>query len=150
MKRLAAGSGHHRPASNKMTGVNMNNFKQRIGKTLFTGMLLASVATLAACNTTKEKVDPLAGGGGLAGNWVSGDNVFTANFNAGQFIATTNDTGTVISEGNYVVSSASEVNLNWTGKLTGQPNSAVCQRPDPNLLSCTDAGGKTFTMRKQV
>lgn len=106
--------------------------------------------TLASCANPDGVVDPLAGGGGLTGSWVSGDNVFSANFENGRFIANANDTGSVISEGSYIVSAATQVNLNWKGNVTGQENSAVCQRPEPNTLNCTDVAGKTFTLRKQV
>ena len=113
---------------------------------LLPGLLLVLLA-LAGCNKA-EKIDPRAGGGGLSGKWLWADNVFTAEFSGGNFIATANDTQTVISQGNYIVVSVIQVRLNWRGNVTGADNSAVCQRPEPNQLVCTDAGGKSFTLNK--
>lgn len=110
--------------------------------------MLSALIVLAGCNKA-EKIDPTAGGGGLSGKWLSSDNVFTAEFNDGIFIATANDTQSIISQGSYIVISVVQVRLNWRGNVTGLDNSAVCQRPDPNLLECVDAGGKNFTLRKQ-
>jgi hypothetical protein len=112
------------------------------------GMLamLAAVA-LAGCGQT-AKVDPLAGGGGLTGNWAPDDGGYTALFANGIFRTTATDTGNVISEGNYVAVSASQVELRWQSKITGLQNSAQCQRPDPNVLNCTDAAGKPFVLRR--
>ena len=39
--------------------------------------VLLPAILLASC-AKDAKIDPLAGGGGLSGKWVSGDNVFTA------------------------------------------------------------------------
>ena len=112
-------------------------------------MALAVIATLAlaGCNA-RDKEDPLAGGGGLSGQWRSSDNVFTAQLQDGAFQATANDTGSLISEGSYVVLSTTEVRLSWRGTITGQENSAVCSRPDIGTLNCRDAAGKTFTLLK--
>ncbi|MGB7335761.1 MAG: hypothetical protein WBD01_08230 [Salaquimonas sp.] len=118
----------------------------RLVKTLIAVILASSVLT--ACQNNKAKVDPLAGGGGLTGNWVSADNVFSAQLNNGQFISTANDTGETLSEGRYIVISASEIELSWTGRLSQQSNIAKCRRDGEGLLNCTDQQGKTFTLRK--
>lgn len=111
--------------------------------------IVAGALALSACQQ-RGKIDPLAGGGGLTGNWVSGDNVFTARFDDGAFTATANDTGAMISQGSYVVVSTEELRLEWLGLITNQSNSATCQRPDATLLNCTDASGRRFTLRKQA
>lgn len=108
---------------------------------------LAATLTMASC-ANDEKIDPLAGGGGLAGSWVSSDGVFTAELADGNFVSIANDTGETLSEGNYIVSSASAVVLSWRGRLSGQENSANCSRPGPNILNCVDAAGRSFTLNK--
>ena len=110
------------------------------------GSLAAGLLMLAACQTAK--IDPTAGGGGLAGNWAPDGGGYTAVFRNGTFQTVATDTGNVISQGSYVAQSVAQVDLNWTSNITGQPNSAKCQRPDPNSLICTDAGGKSFTLRR--
>ena len=104
---------------------------------------------LASCNTS-PKVDPLAGGGGLSGSWRSADNVFTAQLDNGRFISTANDTGAVLSEGQYVVISASEVRLTWRGNLSKQDNAATCLRQGAEAMNCTDQAGRTFALLKNV
>ncbi len=114
------------------------------------GAALVLSLGLSACQTKDSKIDPLAGGGGLAGGWVSADNVFSAQFDNGRFTSTANDTGEVLSEGSYIVVSASEIRLKWSGRLSGKDNSANCQRQGPDLLTCTDLAGKSFTLRKKA
>lgn len=119
----------------------MNNFAKQ------TMLVAVIVLGLAGCNS-KSKIDPEAGGGGLSGTWVSGDNVFSAEMRDGSFISRANDTGEVLSQGSYIVLSASQVKLNWVGNLSKQSNSADCQRSDAVNMSCTDQSGKNFTLRK--
>lgn len=115
---------------------------------LFSFLGIISLAAIVSGCNTQPKDDPLAGGGGLVGNWVSGDNVFTAELDNGRFISRANDTGEVLSEGEYLVASAEEVRLTWEGRLSQQSNSATCQRPDVAILNCVDQAGRSFTLRK--
>lgn len=113
-------------------------------------VLIGLTILLSACNNKADPIDPLAGGGGLSGDWLSSDNVFSASFNNGTFLALANDTGGKISEGNYFVVSAAEIRLDWHGVVSGTNNSAICKRPDASTLICTDAGAKTFTLIKKT
>ncbi|WP_075997351.1 hypothetical protein [Salaquimonas pukyongi] len=110
-------------------------------------VLVAAIA-IAGCDTPGKKANPLAGGGGLAGQWISSDSVFTAEFRDGSFVSTANDTGETLSTGSYIVLSVNEVRLNWTGNLSRQQNTATCQRPSVDVLNCTDQAGRTFSLRK--
>ncbi len=112
-----------------------------------TAILLAAGLALAGCSQT-GKIDPLAGGGGLTGNWAPDGGGYAALFANGIFRTTAADTGNVISEGNYVALSANQVELRWQSKITGAANLAQCQRPDPNVLNCTDSAGKPFVLRR--
>ncbi|MCB1386078.1 MAG: hypothetical protein KDJ80_09085 [Nitratireductor sp.] len=109
---------------------------------------LAACALLAAGCAQKAKNDPLAGGGGLTGRWVSSDNVFTAEFRDGAFSSVANDTGETLSTGNYIVVSTTEIKLDWYGTLSRQQNSATCQRPAVDQLNCADGAGRRFSLRK--
>lgn len=113
-------------------------------------VLVSSLALLLVACNKEEQIDPLAGGGGLSGEWASSDGVFTATFNNGNFLAVANDTGGKISEGNYFVSSAIEIRLNWRGVVSGANNSAICKRPDATTLNCIDSGSKAFTLVKRA
>ena len=110
------------------------------------GVFLA-VAAVSGCETGK-KANPLAGGGGLAGRWISADSVFSAEFQDGSFVSTANDTGETLSTGSYIVVSVNEVRLEWVGNLSQQRNVATCQRPSVDILNCTDQSGRAFSLRK--
>ncbi len=107
---------------------------------------LGTLAMVAGCQTAR--IDPTAGGGGLSGRWSPDTGGYAAVFDNGIFRTTASDTGNVISQGSYIVQSGETVELTWTSNITGQPNSARCTRPSVNLLNCTDAGGKPFTLRR--
>jgi len=103
------------------------------------------IFALTGCRLTREEV---AGPPILNGNWASTDGVFTAQFRNGSFVATANDTGGVISEGEYVALASDRVNINWVGRVSGQPNNAQCVKPDPNRLDCTDSAGAKFSLQR--
>lgn len=109
--------------------------------------LAIALLALAGCQQT-AKLDPLAGGGGLTGTWIPDGGGYSALFANGIFRTTATDTGNVISEGNYVAISASQVELRWQSQITGAANLAQCQRPDANVLNCTDSAGKPFVLRR--
>lgn len=128
---------------------NRWNFRQVAGIAKPAGLCVALLAVLAVagCESNK-KANPLAGGGGLAGRWVSSDSVFTAEFRDGSFASTANDTGETLSTGTYIVVSTNEVRLDWIGNLSRQQNRASCQRPSVDVLNCTDQAGRTFSLQK--
>lgn len=114
---------------------------------LRTAAVLVAVVTISAC-AAKPKNDPLAGGGGLKGNWASADGVFTAELSDGRFVSRANDTGEVLSQGSYVVSSVDAITLNWRSQARNEDSSANCTRQGVEVLNCTDQAGRTFTLRK--
>ena len=128
---------------------NRWNYGQIAGLVKPAGICTVFLAALAVtgCQSGK-KADPLAGGGGLAGRWVSSDSVFTAEFRDGSFVSTANDTGETLSTGSYIVLSVNEVRLEWVGNLSKQRNVATCQRPSVDLLNCTDQASRSFSLRK--
>jgi hypothetical protein len=115
-------------------------------KTLRVAAVAALGLALWGCESTK--INPTAGGGGLAGEWKPTEGNYTASFDNGTFTTTALDTGGIISQGSYVAISEKEVDLNWQSNVTGTANSARCQRPDPNTLVCADGGGRGFTLRR--
>lgn len=119
-------------------------------KHVLTNFLFLCVAVLgiSACDKA-EKIDPLAGGGGLNGQWRSGDNVFIADFSDGAFVSRATDTGEILANGRYIVVSTTEVRLEWSGRLSQQNNTAVCNRQGLDNLNCTDQEGRSFSLAKQ-
>jgi hypothetical protein len=114
-----------------------------------TGTLAATALVLAASACQSDKINPTAGGGGLAGDWLPDNGGYVAKFENGKFTTVAADTGNVISAGGYVAISEKQVDLNWVSNVTGSANTASCTRNDLNTLSCTDGGGKTFVLRRQ-
>jgi hypothetical protein len=115
--------------------------------TFASGVLCAALLALAGCGET-TRINQTAGGGGLTGQWAPDGGGYTAEFQNGAFRTVATDTGNVISSGSYVAVSGNSVELSWTSNITGQANSAKCERPTANELACTDAGGKPFTLRR--
>lgn len=110
------------------------------------GIASLLMITLAACQGNKE----VAGKPVLNGNWASSDGVYVAEFRNGTFQAVANDTGGVISRGEYVALSPEQVRLNWVGLVSGKANQANCQKPAENRLDCTDSNGNTFSLLRNT
>lgn len=111
------------------------------------GKILAPMIFLlavAGCQSKKEVAGPPL----LNGSWASSDGVYTAEFRNGNFRAIANDTGGVISEGNYIAQSDEQVQINWFGVVSGKNNSAQCQKSSVHQLDCVDQNGAKFTLRR--
>ena len=108
-------------------------------------VLLSFAALLmAGCNPNKEVAGPPI----LNGNWSSSDGVYTAQFLNGSFRATANDTGALISEGEYVALAEDRIQIKWNGLVSGRSNQAECIKPDANQLDCVDMNGNKFSLRR--
>jgi len=108
-------------------------------------LALVAVIALASCSLTKDEI---AGPPILNGNWASTDGVYVAELRNGNFRAVANDTGSVISTGNYVALSETSVRIEWVSEISGTANKASCVKPSDNQLDCTDQGGKRFSLRR--
>ena len=109
-----------------------------------TAVLCTCGAMLAACNTNKEVAGPPI----VNGKWASSDGVYTAEFLNGSFKAVANDTGGLISEGEYVVLAQDRVQIKWNGLVSGKSNQADCVRATSDQLDCTDLNGNRFSLRR--
>lgn len=111
------------------------------------GWLIACAFLITACSLTKdEDVGPPL----LNGNWASTDGVYVAELRNGNFRAIANDTGNVLSTGNYVALSETEMRLEWVSEITGSPNKASCKKSNDNQLDCVDQAGKQFSLRRSA
>jgi len=118
----------------------------RFWKTKSTGVIFTVVACALALFACQKK--EVAGPPIVNGNWASSDGVFTAEFSNGIFRATANDTGSVISQGEYVVLAEDRIQLKWDGLVSGKSNQANCTKPSTEQLDCVDLEGKTFSLRR--
>jgi len=110
-----------------------------------TALVLLAAITLTGCSLTK---DEKAGPPLLNGNWASSDGVYVAELRNGDFQAVANDTGNIISSGNYVALSETNVRIEWVSAISGSANQANCVKPSVDQLDCTDQGGKKFSLRR--
>lgn len=99
---------------------------------------------MVACNTGKEVAGPPI----VNGKWASSDGVYTAEFLNGSFRAVANDTGALISEGEYIALAEDRIQLKWNGLVSGKSNQADCSKPNPEQLDCIDATGNRFSLRR--
>lgn len=102
------------------------------------------MSVLAACNPNKEVAGPPV----LNGKWASSDGVYTAEFLNGSFRATANDTGALISEGEYIALAEDRFQIKWNGLVSGNSNQAECMKPETNQLDCVDVNGNKFSLRR--
>ena len=106
--------------------------------------ICACCLLLAACNTNKEVAGPPI----VNGKWASSDGVYTAEFLNGSFKAIANDTGGLISEGEYVVLAQDRIQIKWNGLVSGKSNQADCVKSGAEQLDCTDLSGNRFSLRR--
>jgi hypothetical protein len=111
------------------------------------GLIAASCAIvfLSACQNEEKAGPPI-----LNGSWASSDGVYVAEFLNGNFQAVANDTGGVISRGEYVAVASDQVRLRWVGLVSGQANQAECTRAEPNRMDCVDANGNRFSLSRSI
>jgi len=103
------------------------------------------VLPIAACASSPEPASsPIANG-----SWASSDGIYTAEFNNGTFRSVANDTGEVLSQGNYTVNSETALQISWRGNVSGKFNSANCTKPDANTMNCVDESGKSFSLQRR-
>ncbi|MEO0327402.1 MAG: hypothetical protein AAF217_02260 [Pseudomonadota bacterium] len=105
---------------------------------------LAVFAVLTGCSINDEPAGPPL----LNGNWASSDGVYVAELRNGSFRAIANDTGGVISQGEYIALAEDRVQIKWNGLVSGNVGEANCSKPDPNRLDCVDTNGNRFSLQR--
>ncbi|MCG6114449.1 MAG: hypothetical protein MEQ84_04555 [Mesorhizobium sp.] len=82
----------------------------------------------------------------IDGEWLSTDGVATSRFSGGRFETFANDTGNVISEGNYGRRGENVYEVNGQSLLRQSPISFNCLMITPTQLNCTAAAGNQFSL----
>ncbi|MEM7069569.1 MAG: hypothetical protein AAF478_11880 [Pseudomonadota bacterium] len=112
---------------------------------MFRGAAIVAMAIFAAaCNPNKDVAGPPL----LNGKWASSDGIYTAEFLNGSFRAIANDSGAVISEGEYIALSETQIQLKWNGLVSGRSNQADCIKQEDHQLNCVDLNGNKFSLRR--
>lgn len=108
------------------------------------GLIIGTCVVLSACSLTNKGAGPPL----LNGKWNSADGVYVAELLNGSFTAVANDTGSIISQGEYIALAEDKVKLEWTSAITGLQNKAECEKPEPDTLNCVDQQGNRFSLQR--
>ncbi|HTV71153.1 MAG TPA: hypothetical protein VMF90_21695 [Rhizobiaceae bacterium] len=111
---------------------------------------LAAAMALAGC---------MSGGGmgggpmaprptGVEGSWIDGQRTGMSTFAGGVFSTVATDTGQKLSEGSYIVSNGTSVQINGTSLIRQTPISFNCLLVTPAQLNCTSSGGQQFILTR--
>jgi hypothetical protein len=85
----------------------------------------------------------------MDGSWSSNDGVFVATFAAGNFTSRFTQTNEVLAQGTYTVS-GNTVTMQWMSVQTQQQRSATCTIMAPDSVSCSQAGGGRFDLKRSA
>ena len=112
------------------------------------GAALCAALLLAACQSYTG-MGPAAAPQGTAmdGQWASTDGVFVAVFDRGTFTSRFIQTNEILAQGTYTVAGPS-VSMQWMSVQAQQQRSANCSFTAANTVSCTQAGGGAFDLRR--
>jgi hypothetical protein len=84
---------------------------------------------------------------GMEGTWSSADGVFVATFANGNFTSRFTQTNEVLAQGTYTVTGGT-VSLVWISVASQQQRSAVCTIATPDTVSCSQADGSSFDLKR--
>lgn len=88
----------------------------------------------------------------LNGRWVPTDeatrDAYYAQFNNGSFVSRDPQSKAAIAQGSYIVTSDTDVELDFVGAASGKRIKAKCQRSAPDRMTCTPTVGGTFNLQR--
>ncbi|MGB3899165.1 MAG: hypothetical protein WA973_11475 [Mesorhizobium sp.] len=124
---------------------------KHIRTTLTAGVAAAAALTLAACTTGGPSAPP---GGSLAprgveGSWIDAQGTGLSTFSAGRFQTVATDTGQKLSDGSYVMTGSTSVEINGTSLIRQSPISFNCLLVSTSQLNCTSASGQNFVLTRR-
>jgi hypothetical protein len=83
----------------------------------------------------------------MDGQWASTDGVFVATFQRGGFTSRFTQTNEILAQGTYTVTGPT-VSMQWMSVQAQQQRSASCTFTGADSVSCTQAGGGAFDLRR--
>jgi hypothetical protein len=110
---------------------------------------LAAAAALAGCMSGGPGGGPIASAPtGVEGSWIDGQRTGMSTFAGGVFSTVATDTGQKLSEGSYIVTNGTSVQINGTSLIRQTPISFNCLLVTAAQLNCTSSGGQQFILTR--
>ncbi len=115
------------------------------------GMLALVAVTVAACSTSGPGGGPgRSSPSGVEGAWLDAKGTGLSTFQAGTFQTVATDTGQKLSDGTYIMTGATAVQINGTSLIRQSPISFNCLLISANQLNCTSSTGQQFTLTRRT
>ena len=86
---------------------------------------------------------------GVEGAWLDANGILST-FDNGSFRTVTTDTGQTLSEGSYVMTGPSAVQITGTSLLRNTQLSVACSLISANQLNCTTAAGQQYGLTRRA
>ncbi len=115
------------------------------------GIAAATTMALAACTTSGPSA-PVTGPStprGVEGSWIDAQGTGLSTLSGGNFQTVATDTGQKLSEGSYIVTGATSVEINGTSLIRQSPISFNCLLVSTSQLNCTSASGQNFVLTRR-
>jgi hypothetical protein len=118
---------------------------------LTSGIAVATAVTLAACTTSGPSTPPMGASApkGVEGSWIDAQGTGLSTFSSGRFQTVATDTGQKLSDGSYIMTGATSVEINGTSLIRQSPISFNCLLVSTNHLNCTSAAGQNFVLTRR-
>lgn len=124
-----------------------------LSRTMLTaGIATATAMALAACTTSGPSTPSPTGPSaprGVEGSWIDAQGTGLSTLSGGNFQTVATDTGQKLSEGSYIVTGATSVEINGTSLIRQSPISFNCLLVSTNQLNCTSASGQNFVLTRR-
>ncbi len=118
---------------------------------LISGLAAATAMTLAACTTSGPTPPPQQASApkGVEGSWIDAQGTGLSTLAGGNFQTVATDTGQKLSEGSYIMTGATSVEINGTSLIRQSPISFNCLLVSTSQLNCTSASGQNFVLTRR-
>jgi hypothetical protein len=119
------------------------------------GAVAVAAAVLAGCQSAPRGVPapgPIAAAPqtGIEGAWLDQAGTGLTTFTAGRFETVATDSAQKLSEGTYVMRSATLVEITGISIIRQSPIAFNCAMATPNQLNCTASSGQQFVLTRRV
>lgn len=111
--------------------------------------LVAIVLFTGGCETYQAAGPPPIAATPMDGTWASTDGVFVATFGQGKFTSRFTATNEILAQGTYTVA-GSTITMDWISVATQQRRAAACSFMASDTVSCNQAGGGKFELRRSA
>jgi hypothetical protein len=108
------------------------------------GAFALATLLLAACQSYAPSAPRATA---MDGQWASTDGVFVATFQRGTFTSRFTQTNEILAQGTYTVTGPT-VSMQWMSVQAQQQRSASCTFTGADTVSCSQAGGGAFDLRR--